>query len=50
MPHLAIKWAGHNNAYHTRPLKVTQKLLESDGKVPGTGEKTETHDQRSKAQ
>uniref|UniRef100_U9UWL9 Uncharacterized protein n=1 Tax=Rhizophagus irregularis (strain DAOM 181602 / DAOM 197198 / MUCL 43194) TaxID=747089 RepID=U9UWL9_RHIID len=29
--------AGHNNAYHTRPLKVTQKLLESDRKVPGTG-------------
>ena len=33
VPHPAIKWAGHNNAYHTRPLKVTQKLLESDGKV-----------------
>ena len=35
VPHPAIKWAGYNNAYHTRPSKITQKLLESDGKVTG---------------
>ncbi|PKY43874.1 hypothetical protein RhiirA4_457969 [Rhizophagus irregularis] len=37
MSHLAIKWAGYNNAYHIRSSKVTQKLLESDEKVPETG-------------